>query len=253
VAELLTAAAAGVIAAATLAHPPPAGTVALVNGSPVLERDLAVRLRPAPPRVGSAPFVHPRRRALDHAIRDRLFAEEARRRGLDPGGPSSQREARLYYDDHPEHFGRLRSAQVYAIAVEDAALAERLLREGEGAGDRDFAAAAGRHSLHAESREREGLLGIMDGGGQGIDDEALRPVVFQLKRRGSVGLARGSDGRHYVLRAGEVQRVVRPWTTEAAARARNLIATERRQRALDELEARLRRSARVEVIEPGLR
>jgi peptidyl-prolyl cis-trans isomerase C len=247
--------------------------VARVNGRPVYAAEVRVHLQPAAPRVGAGPMEDPRRRALDQAIGLRLLAEEAERRGLPATGEEaalrearrvqallrdevgssrfqaaaiSDQEARAFYERHQARLAPLASLELFAVVVADAARAESLLAEAAAADDERFAQLVREHSLDEASKVRQGELAVVDEHAHGLD-EPLARVAVRLRSRGSVGLAQGTDGRYWVLRAGEVRLVAEPWTPALALRVKNLMAHERRQAAIDALIERLRRQARIDV------
>jgi len=78
-------------------------------------------------------------------------------------------------------------------------------------------------------------------------------VWRQPQKPGQVGLARASDGSYYVLRAAEVETSRQPWDEELSAWVRNYVVNERREHMLQELEAALRRDARIKANEKALK
>lgn len=252
--------------AASPAASPAAGdaVIARIDGQPVLASEVRLHLRAAPPRIGTAPAVDPRRVALDAAIRVRLFAQEGRRRGLAAkGAPAtvqamlvrgvidaetsaaelrgdgvSDEDARVFYERDPKRFNRPTEVRVAAVAVDDERAAEELLVKASTASEAELAA------LGAKD------LGVIDEHGEGVDP-AIAGTAMWLKHPGAVGLAPGSDGRYYVLRATEVKIVIKPWTADAM-RVKNVVAEERRNAVLSRLEERLRKTASIEIDEAAL-
>ena len=238
--------------------------VARIDGQPVLASEVRQHLRAAPPRIGTAPAVDPRRVALDAALRVRLFAQEGKRRGLvAKGAPAiaqatlvrgvieaetagaefrgdgvSDEEARLFYERDPKRFNRPTEVRIAGIAVDDADAAEALLVKASTASEAEFAKLGGVD------------LGVVDEHGDGADPPIAGTALW-LKQPGAVGLATGSDGRYYVLRAAQVSIVLKPWTADAM-RVKNVIAEERRNEVLRRLEERLRKCVSIEVDEKAL-
>jgi hypothetical protein len=270
---ILLAAAAEAAAAVT---PPDAKVIARVGDDPVLASDLEAYLRPAPPRTGSAVPRDPRQVALDEAIRVRLFAREAQRRGIQvPDGPAAvvqarlvqalvrqelerhgafrpavpEDEARLFFQRHRERLSPVASVRLSAIVLAGAGAprhAERLLPDAAKADDEGFRRLVARHSMDDSSKARGGDYAQIDHQGQGADD-AIAAVALEMRRAGEVGLAVSSDGRYFVLRAAEVRLEPLEWNEATAGRVRHLIAQERRERVLGELAVRLRAATRVSI------
>lgn len=254
--------------------------VATVDGAPIFVAEVAAHLVPASPRIGAAPPVDPRKQALERMLRVRLFAHEARRLRLPaPDGPPalteahlvqalirrellhhnvradaiSDEEARKYYDEHPELFNRPQAVHLSAIVVREALLAERLLQQAATAGEGEFGRLVERHSVDDLSRaQRGGLPVVVIGRKQAEIDESVSAAAYYMRKAGTVGLAQGSDGRYYVLRATKVEMTVRPWSREAALRVKNRMASDRQEQVLQALTMRLRERARIVVSESAL-
>ncbi len=254
----------------------PDDAVARVGDEPVYAREVTVHLRPAQPRVGSAVPMDPRRQALDEAVRVRLFAREAQRQGTQaPDGPPevqqahlvqwlierevdrrgirveaiSDDDARRHYEKNRELFNKIESVDLAAVTVDDPALAESLLKRAERASAEEFARLASESSLDEASRARGGRFTTVDSDGkdpQGREVEAaIARVGLGLRKAGQVGLARGSEGRYYVLRGTKVEMEYKPWGGELVPYVKNVMMYERREQALEEMEKRLREDARI--------
>jgi len=247
----------------------------MVDDQPVYEADLVPHLRPAKPRVGAGPPDDPLMRSLDQALRVKLFAREARQRGIpaQEGPPAvaeaylvqaliqqeldrrdirvervSEEEARQHYEQHPKRYNQTTAVELAAIVVADEQLAEQLLYRAEGSDRAEFERLVLVHSLDAPSRKQGGLLGTVSEHGEGID-EAIARVGLAMWHDGQVGLAHAADGRYYVLRATRVDMTRRPWDERLSWTVRNVLAQDRREQALEELAAQLRRNANITVDE----
>jgi len=246
--------------------------VGVIDGEPVLASELELHVRPPGPWVGPV-RPDPRRIALDDALRVRLFAREARRRGLTGldgppavvqgslvraliadelarcGAPDPRAigddEARRFYDGHRDAMNPPTSVEVAAIVVADEASATAILRAATTAGDAAFARLVARASIDEASRARGGALATIDEHGAGVEP-AIAEVALALRGPGMVGVAEGSDHRWYVLRATRVTHRYQPWPA-AAARVKQLMAWQRRQAVLDALVTRLRGEAQITV------
>lgn len=261
----------------------PAGevVVARLDGQPILASEVRMHLRVAPPRVGTAPAVDPRQQALDAAIRVRLFAREGRRRGYTAdGSPAtvqaalvrgvvaaetegdafqaaaiSDQEARRFYEANAIRFNHPTTVRVSAIVLDDPDLAEKVMHQAAAADAAELARLVREHSVDEPSRERDGDLGVIDDRtdtdpASGIDPNPAA-LAMLLKRVGQVGLVGGTDGRYYVLRATEVDLTIQPWDLDPM-RVKNVMVYERRNRALDALEQRLREQSRSVVVGEAL-
>lgn len=250
--------------------------VASVNGVAVSAAEARTHVRPRLPRIGAGEEMDPRADALARAIRARLFADEARRRRLEPAmgsgpiaeahliqalirseldalrinrGEVSDEDAREYYETHREFFHHMESVEVSSIAVRDERFAEELLRRAEHTTDDRFAGLVARYSVDEESKVSHGAA-VIDAKGGGAED-AIARVARKLRRPGLVGLAKSGD-RYYVIRASKVRLAAGDWNEEVISRAKNLIYQERRERALSSLERRLRDRATIVVLADAL-
>jgi peptidyl-prolyl cis-trans isomerase C len=247
--------------------------VARVNGQPIHVAEVLVHLLPAEPHVGVPAPVDPRERALDKVIGVRLLGQEAERRGIEAAGASlemveakrvqtlikqemekqgvraeaiSEEEAEKFYQENANRLNRIASLTLAAIVVEDAELAEELLRRAERADEETFAALALKHSVDEASKAERGRLAVIDDHGGGLDSGISR-VALKLREAGAVGLARAADGRYYVLRATEVRIDVEPWSPEVAQRVKNIMLHQKRQAAVETLVEHLRQEAEITI------
>jgi hypothetical protein len=225
--------------------------VACLDGSPIGAAEVAAHLGTRAPD---------RRRALDAALRVRVFAAEAARRGLGaelPNASAEQRramlhqaliadeapdpiddaEARRYYEAHPGAFNKITATTCRGIFVEDRARAEALARELAGASDEQFAAAGGVD------------LGEMHQPGV---DPALTRLANDLRAAGAIGgPVRAADGRYAILRATAIEMAVKPYE-DVAPQVKNHLAHAREEEVLAELFARLRARHTIEVLDAEL-
>ena len=232
--------------------------VACLDGSPVGASEVAVHLDPAAPD---------RRRALDDALRIRVFAAEAARRGLGadlPAASAEQRramlhqaliadeavrqgavpaaidddEARRHYEAHPGDFNKITATTCRGIFVDDAARAEQLARELAGATDEELAAAGG---VDLGEMHRPGV------------DPALIRLANDLRATGAIGgPVVAADGRHVILRATAIEMEIKPFDEAVARQVKNRLAHDREQAALDALFARLRSRHQIDVLDAEL-
>lgn len=285
----------------SLEEPSPEDEVARLNGAPVTAEEVSKTLAPARPHLDAPTPTDPRDEALDRVVRTWLFAEEAARRGIEvPQGDEPElveavlsrsliqeeleragadtatleasitdEEVRTFYDENPTFFDQLQSVELYAIVVENPALAVSLLEEAKDATDEEFAALVAEHSTDRASRREHGYLGLYEqptpgergaAGEQVAQQEEGPPdeidrVGRQLLEPGRVGLARGDeDGRYYVLRSGEVATM--PPRGNDAETLRGIVKAamveQRQQEVLEGLQAELLNDAELEVDEQTL-
>ena len=232
-------------------------------------------LRPVAPVDGVAALASPRRVALESALRVRVFAAEATRRGLagGDGGDARSRavlhqalvrdevarakaraddvsleEARRHYDARPGEHNKIPEVWVRAIFVRDAAAAEAAYREVRALDDDGFAAAA-RHLSEDASAAAGGELG--EAHAEGIDP-AVRRLANDLRAAGDVkGPVATSDGRWVILRATRIEMTPRPFD-DVARDVQHALAQRREQAALDALHAKLVGSHRIDVFDDEL-
>lgn len=244
--------------------------IACIGGESVTRDEVIEHLRPPLPVRGHADLPDPRPPAVEAALRVRLFAAEARRRGLQVRGGGSaevQRvrlsraliqkelarrgispaaisddEARRVFQERPTQFNEIVRATGRAIFVADARNAEAVFRQVDGASREAFAAAARKLSTDP-SAERGGL--IPDLRADDIDP-AMRKLGNSLRTEGEVaGPVRLDDGRYVILFADKLELAVKPFDAAVATQVKNVVAHERETAAVDELYAALRKRAHV--------
>jgi hypothetical protein len=250
---------------------PDNSVVACVGDEPVGRGEAREFLREADYAPGSATLSDPAVAAVEQAVRLRLLAQEARRRGLAPpkGAPASPavlaqvlladelarrgferdrvspEEARRFYDEHPDAFGQVDGVHMQAIVVADAGKAEQAYREAQGADEARFAQLAERLSEDATSRASKGEIPPVHAS-KGADRALLR-LGLSLRRKGAIGgPVKADDGRFYVVRIQEVELTrVLPWEEQAQAKARNIIVFEHKEALSRELVASLSKTTPV--------
>ena len=264
-------------AALSPSHPPdPGQVVASIDNQPVYVSEVLPHLQPLPPRVGAGPAPDMRRQALEQALRNRLLAGEALRRGLAAeaarsgievaralriralidaelarhderlAGALSSEALHAFYREHSERLRSLESAKLASLVVSDAELAERLLQEAAEADDATFRGLVAGHSEDLLTKDRDGELGTIDKHADGLEAPLAR-VAIGLKHDGAVGLAVDVLGRYHVLRAREVKLEEKPWTDAVESQVRNLARHAEREAILESLVAELRQAAVIEV------
>lgn len=267
----------------------PEQVVATIDEQPIVTSEVDMHLRSVRPRVGAAPPVSPQTDALNAAIRVKLFAREAQRRGIQVAdGPAalveahlvqtlieqeletqnvdpnriSDAEAQQYYDQHQEYFNQVHLVELAAIAVPDLALAEQLLHQADGATDAHFNQLVAQYSTDPASRARNGYLTTVDerrehasGTTPHADpgEKEFTPVAMSLRKVGQAGLAQGSDGSYYVLRATKLEMTRRSWNDSLKLRIKNIMIEERQEHILSALEQQLRRAVHLSINQDALR
>ncbi|HLL54287.1 MAG TPA: peptidyl-prolyl cis-trans isomerase [Myxococcaceae bacterium] len=254
-----------------------ADVVAWLDGAPIRAEEVALHLRPAPPRIGPEAPVDPRKAALEEALRVRLFAREGAKSGIHPSGAPAlvqatrvqaviqqeltrngisaeavgEAELQRYFEEKKERLSKPK-VHLSAIVVKEPARAEALLQKAAVASDEEFAALVASHSVHESSRGNAGHLAVVDDDGHGVEEELAR-VVVQMRRAGQVaGPVKASDGQYYVLRAAKVELTPPTWNEKTATRIRNLYVIERREQVLSQLAQQLRAGSEVKLDEANL-
>jgi len=241
--------------------------LACVDNEAIAAADVTPLVRP-PPIPIDAPRIDHLDRAVNEAIRARLFAREARKRGLagqtdgelsqalitkEVGAQGAARDAisdadaRSYYDAHPSEFLHVESVQARGIAVATLEEASRLAAEARGVDDAKFAELAKKHSLD-ESKESGGELGKVDD--HSTRDDAIVRAALALHSAGqTAGPFVDGKGRWWILRAVAVEAAARPFD---AISVKNGLAKLRRDEKIAALEAELRGRAKIEVNAAGV-
>lgn len=259
--------------------PADSSVVATMNGQPISARKVQEFWQPRPYRVGAAPSPDPRQEALDRALRVRLFANEASRRGVvAPQGTEAfaraflnqaliraemkrlglsdavidEKEARAYFDAHRSQMLKFYSAALQVIVVADAPTAERLLRKSIGVSTKAFGQMARQYSVDEASRQKDGAIGTFDLKDYKHDILArfgheVMGLSTALRTAGEVGMAQGDDGRWVLMRADQVVLEPLTWNDNLAQRAKSALVRERSEYVLADLERRLRAAANIKI------
>lgn len=240
--------------------------VACLNDSPIPRAEVEQHLRPQGPAPGRATPPNPRSVALEAALRVRLFAAEARRRGLEVDGPASQStarlnralisdelerqhigaehisdaEARAFYEAHPGRVNQIDAVHCLALYADDPARAEALYGELHGAGRDAFVAAGGADIgaiHHLDPTVEQGLV----------------QLASTLREAGAVsGPVKTADGRYALLYADSLDMTVAPFEGAVVAQTKNTMARDAERAALDALFDELRARSRVVVFDDAL-
>jgi hypothetical protein len=263
--------------ASACARPADGSVVACVDGVAITRAQVAQYLEEAWWVPGSATLPDARRAAVDRAIRTQLLAAEAKRRklALPPGAPDAaaswalayltdeartrglsrdaiaHEEAAKRYADHLEQYNSVNRVDTQVAIVADGATGERVYREAVGLDEAAFGALAGKISIDEKTKGAGGALSLVAGD---ANDRQLMKMALTLRRPGSLG---GpfllSDGRWCVMRvksndvgSGKVLDDL----LETAVK--NSIVDERKRALADELDAKLRAAARVEIYDDAL-
>jgi peptidyl-prolyl cis-trans isomerase C len=197
-----------------------------------------------------------RAEVLDGLVEDRLFAEGARREGLDqqPGIQAEieqavaeilarhfreratraealpDTEVRAYYDAHPEAFRTTRRVKVRHILLKSRAAADSVLAELKGGAS--FEALARERSAEAGSREKGGDLGWVT---PGLMVKPFEEAALALQAGQTSGVIQTSFGFH-VIRADAVDQPALPPFEAVGATVREMAARERLSRLRQGLE-----------------
>jgi len=260
-------------AAAEDANPPEAiGALAVVDGVPVGVDAYLQHIASYPDRLKQSP--RGREYLLRGMVDQILLEQEAKRRGLDrdpefvrkvesyrrnllndmllksirpEGYEVTPEEARAYYREHPEEFGRPERVEARHILVTSEEQARALLAElRRGA---SFEELARTHSRDAATREKGGSLGAFT--------RAQRPelaeVAFALEKPGELAgpfeTRRGVHLLQLVRRLPAEEKTFEQMRDELLTRLRARMRQEARQELLERLRARTSITIREEVIE----
>lgn len=161
-------------------------------------------------------------------------------------------DVRAYYEAHPEEFTRAELRRASHIQVATRAEAERLLTKAREADARGFRELAREHSQDTETRLRGGDLRYFDARGRSrnpADPEVAEPLAraaFALAESGDVSEPVQVGERWSIVKLTGIRPAEHRSYEQAAPNIRLRLWRERRQKALEELVSRLRRSRGVE-------
>ncbi len=164
-----------------------------------------------------------------------------------------QADVQQYYDAHPEEFSREELRRAAHIQVASREEAERLIDRARTADAREFRTLARESSLDPETRLRGGDLRYFDREGHAQNtrdpqvDEALATAAFGLAEVGDVAGPIQVGERWSVVKLTGIRPPEHRSIEQAAQTIRLRLWRERRQSGLEDLVARLRGDANVEV------
>jgi len=149
----------------------------------------------------------------------------------------SDEAARVDYESRREYFDEVEGVNVELIELDDAGLAEQLLRQAQGSSEAEFGAMAKEYT-----RDASGVAATAHVNHRGEGAEiAVARLALNLRRAGGVGLAQGEAGHFYLVRAESVEFHDQPWNDERSALVRTAMAWEREQAHLRRLAEELSR------------
>jgi len=251
---------------------PDHSVIACVGDEAVGRSEVSVYVRKPLPVPGKARLPDPRMAATEAALRVRLFAREAKRRGLHVSASTSAaiRRGRLNralivdelkrrgisaaavtdaeaggrYKARPGRFNKIHRAYCRAIFVRDAATAEAVYKRVKGADDARFASVAREVSVDPSAADG-GDIGEIHR--PGIDPD-VRTLGNTLHAVGEIGgPVELLDRRFVILLVSRLEMTVRPFAGQVVAMVKNAMVHERSEVALDELYRRLRAKANIRV------
>lgn len=174
--------------------------------------------------------------------REELLLSALRRREVDQHVRVSDKEARTFYDAHPEKFTRPETTTIVEILVASDSLAQRLgdeLRAGA-----DAAALAQRHTQRAGSLHHDGQMQL------NAYNQGVFPVLAAAVREVAVGAVGGplkTERGHSVFKVLERTREPIPYHAESQRRARAYVRIDKSKRAYVRFVRGLRNKYPVEI------
>lgn len=162
-------------------------------------------------------------------------------------------DVRAYYEANPGEFSRPELRRASHIQVASREEAERLLTKARAADNRGFRELAREHSLDPETRLRGGDLRYFDREGRSRNTadppvhEAIARAAFELAEVGDVSEPVQVDQRYSIVKLTGLRPAEHRSFEQAAPTIRMRLWRQRRQDALENLVARLREQANVQV------
>jgi parvulin-like peptidyl-prolyl isomerase len=263
------------------------GEVARVDGEKIMPADLArfAQRYGVASSANKADEASRKRATLDKLIDFEVVVQEGRRRGMDrdpliqdivkqqlfarvvreevdakatPASVSAEDVAR-YYSEHTADFGRPDEVRVSQIVVKDQGEAARLVGEARRARDRanpgkdleEFRKLVARYSIHEPTKGRGGDMGFISHGSAAYPP-AVVAAAESLRENGEVSDSIAAPDGYHILKRTEL----RPGSLRTMEQVRPLIqqiiARQRREKAMEELTARLRSQLGVTINEAEL-
>ncbi len=251
-----------------------AETVACVDGV-ALSRKYAEQFVQEPWWVpGSSVLPDARRQAVDRAVRTELFRAEARRRGLSlakgiPDVPASWAQALIvdemtkrglsreaisddeathHYEQNKELFNQVDEVEAQVIAFDSPKKAEQVWAEAQKTDAAGFTALVAAHSIDEKTKAKGGVRKII---AAPDEDRAMLKMALSVRRPGVVaGPFKTADGRFWLLRitTSPIEHA-KPLDDVLRTTVKNAMLDERRRKLVDELDASLRASHKIELFD----
>lgn len=262
---------------ATCHRPDDRSVVACVDGVAVTRAQVESYVREPWWKPGSSVLPDPRREAAGRACRATLFVAEARRRKLTlpAGAPDSNAswvqalmadvaskagisrdaisdaEAERQYRENQELYNQIDRVDAQVIVFSDAASAMKVYPEAAAADEGAFRGLVAKHSIDEKTKANGGDRIVV---AADDEDHTVLKIVLSFPKPGSVfSPFKAVDGRWYLLRI-KASPVEHPRLLDAEMKAsmKNVLVEQRRNKALDELEASLRAGAKIEIFDDAL-
>jgi peptidyl-prolyl cis-trans isomerase C len=227
-----------------------------------------------------SPYVRARYAAIDqkkefleNLVKFEVLASEARRQGLDKdpevvrttkqamiqkllkqrfdrlrAEDINDQEIQQYFDSHPDEFNRPPEVRVSMILVADEAAAKKVLADPriQGLENLGFRQLVTETSIDKETKDRGGDLRFFDANNRELPHELI-DAAFKLVNIGDVTSAIKTQRGYAILKLTGQRRALVRALAEVSPQIRAKLFRERRQKAMDEFEATLRKQAQIDI------
>lgn len=179
-----------------------------------------------------------------------LIRQEILRKGIQREDISDS-EAKRYYRQHRAKFSYLVNVTLDAVVVRNLTIAQRVLRLARGSSEAEFHRLAAIYGRPKEPQRGGKHFMVVDELSEhtpgrpphsGPLEPEVHPVALGMRAKGDVGLAKGNDGRYYVIRAQDLVLRTEPWSRKLIPTVKIAMVEERYDSVLADLDQRLRRA-----------
>src|SRR5262249_36522916 len=252
-----------------------AETVATIDGTPITVAEVQDRINKQSPYVRARyTSLEQKKEFLDTLVRFEVLAAEARKRGYDKD-PEVVRtmkqvmiqrllkeefesrvkpediaddEMKKFYDAHLTDYNKPEEVRVSAIVVKDKAKAQKVEKEAKlpaNADNKQFRDLVTKYSEDEDSKGRGGDLRFFAADAKNLPPEVVK-ASFELKNQGDVSAAVATPNGYYILKQTGSRKAISKSFDDVKRQIQNRLYRDKRQQAMQDFEAGLKKQAKVE-------
>ena len=258
-----------------------AENVATIDGTPITVAEFQDRINKQSPYVRARyTSLEQKKEFLDTLVRFEVLAAEAKKRGYDKDPEVvrtmkqvmiqrllkeefesrvkpediADEEMKKFYDAHLTDYNKPEEVRVSAIIVKDKAKAQKVEKEAKlpaNADNKQFRDLVTKYSEDEDSKARGGDLRFFSAEAKNLPPDVVK-ASFELKNQGDVSAPVATQNGYYVLKQTGSRKAISKSFDDVKRQIQNRLYRDKRQQAMQEFEAGLKKQAKVEIHQDAL-